>query len=183
MTDSGFKMHIIVNGSKNIFLSNVLRNKLINILSDNISKTLRILISILCKNISERRIIYILCDSELFRVAIDKACNINHHIRKNLDIALLTLNKYIRDTCVLNLSSKCAVNLSTCSCDHLACILIYYILCKNMTINSVLEVKLLIKFITSNLSKIISSCIKEHSGDKALCTFYAERFTGTNLLI
>ena len=52
-----------------------------------------------------------------------------------------------------------------------------------MTNNSFIEVKFLIKFITSDLGKIISSRIKEHRIDQALCALNCKRLAWTDFLI
>ena len=52
-----------------------------------------------------------------------------------------------------------------------------------MTNDSLVEVKFLVEFITSNLRKVISSRIKEHCVDKALCAVNSKRLTRADFLV
>ena len=55
--------------------------------------------------------------------------------------------------------------------------------CQLMAHNSSVKMKLLIKFITANLCKIISSRIKEHCRYETFCTLHSKWFTRTDLLV
>ena len=52
-----------------------------------------------------------------------------------------------------------------------------------MAYDTFIEMKLLIKFITSDFGKVISSRIEEHCHDQALCALYCKRLARTDLLI
>ena len=52
-----------------------------------------------------------------------------------------------------------------------------------MAYDTFIEMKLLIKFITSDFGKVISSRIEEHCHNQALCALYCKRLARTDLLI
>ena len=112
-----------------------------------------------------------LCDTKLLRVTFNKACNIYHHIGKNLYVLLLCLDKYIRNCRILDPVSQFSVNLGSCLCKYLSGKRIHNILCQDMVSDPVSECQFLIEFVASNLGKVISSGVEEHGIDQAFCTF------------
>ena len=68
-------------------------------------------------------------------------------------------------------------------CQDLTCCCIYNILGELVAYDTFVEMKLLIKFITSDFGKVISSRIEEHCHDQALCALYCKRLARTDLLI
>ena len=179
-----FQMHIIIDGCENIFFCNVLRNQLMDILANRIFQFIDIACCLFQK-FSENRIVHQLRHAHFLRVNVNNALQIYHHIRKNFDIAfsLFSCNPYIWDCRVLNCICKFSVNFRSFFRDHLSCQRAYNIFCQNSSVNTITEQKLLIKFITSNFSKIITPCIKEHTCDQAFSTVHSKRFTRTNLLV
>ncbi len=184
IADAVLEMHIVVDGSKNVFLGDVLRNKLVNTLLERISQCLRILVVlILEEDLTESRIINLLMDSEFFRIAVNKVCDVNHKVAQHLDIALFCLNYNTRNSRVLNGIRHLTRNGFACAAEYFAVCLIDDILCEDMADNTVAEGKLLIKFITADLGKIIAARIKQHRIDQAVCRLHRERFAWTNLLV
>ena len=120
VTDVVLDVHVVINGSKNIFLGNMLRNKLMNILSQSFAQSLRI-ITVFLYQLLKDRVIYQLGNTQFLRIALNKVSNVYHHVGENLNILLLCSNHYIRDGIELNLISKLSSNLGSCLCDNLAC--------------------------------------------------------------
>ena len=180
--DPIFQMDIVVNGCKNIFLGNMLGNQLMDILPDRLCKLLRT-VSELLNNLSKNRIIHLLRDSELSGIAVHKTGNVHHHIGKNLYVFLLCLHIDIRNRGILNLVSKLGSHLRTCRCQNFAGCGIHHILRQDMIPDPVAKRQLLIIFISSDLSQIISSGIKKHSVNQAFRTFNAQRLSGTDLFV
>ena len=183
MSDTPLQMHIVVDGCEDILFCNMLRDQIRNVSLDRLDTILKGII--LFHDLSKNRIINQLGNTKLSRVLDlrDPASDVNHHRRKNLDIAALCLNPYSRNCGILDLLSKLSCHGSSCLSDHLSGSRVKNFLCKNMSVDTVLECKLLIELVTANLSQIVTSCIKEHTGDKALCTLYRKRLARTDLLV
>ena len=104
VADAVFQMHIVVDGSENIFLCNMLGDQLMNTLFQSIRQRLGILIVlILKKDLPQCGIINELCDAEFFGIAVHIMCDVDHQVAENLDIALLCADPDIRDRGVLDL--------------------------------------------------------------------------------
>ena len=111
------------------------------------------------------------------------SCNINHHAGKNFDLTFFTLNPYKWYCCILNLVCKLDCYVCAFLCKDFSCRRINNSFSELMSYNTFIKMKFLIKFITADLGKVISSRIEEHSHDKTLCTLYCKRLTRTDLLI
>ena len=93
------------------------------------------------------------------------------------------INCYVLRDEVAHILLKCRLDEISRRCDNLTCCGIHNIISKSVSGKSVFKMKLLIKLITSNLSKIISSRVKKHSINKALRAVNWERFARSYLLI
>ena len=78
-------------------------------------------------------------------------------------VLLLACNPYERNACVLNLLCLLLIYNRSLLSQDLACGHVNHVLSQRVSGNTVLKVKLLIKFITSYLSQVISSRIEEHA--------------------
>ena len=104
-------------------------------------------------------------------------------IGKDLHVPLLGLYPYIGNSRVLD--SRCLLHghgLSSLGKDFAGCG-IHHILCQDLTRDTVLKVKLLIKFISSDLCQIISSGVEEHAVQQTLGAVHGKRLAGTDLFI
>ena len=70
------------------------------------SAELLCIIAILLEESLENRIIYSLHNAKLSRIKIHIIGNVDHHIRKNLNVSLLCLDHNIRNCCILNCVCK-----------------------------------------------------------------------------
>ena len=178
------KMHVVVDRCKNIFFCDVLRNQIMKI---SLNQSLH-LIYITCRFFNDsckNRIIYLLCHANLGRININNSLEVNHHIGKNLDISgsLFTLYPDVRYCRILDHISDLTSNLCSLFGNNFTCDRTYSILSEDLSWYTVLKKKLLIKLITSNFGKIITSWIKEHACNQAFCTVYCQRLARTDLLI
>ena len=183
-TNTILQMHVIVNRSKNIFLRNMLRNQVVNISVDRILEFIDITCC-LFQDCSQNRIIYLLCHAQFSRIYVYDCIQINHHVRENFDLSLLfrILQPYSRNSRILNLICYISSNLRSFFCNDFTCQRAYNRLSQYMTWNTVLKSQLFIKFVTANLSQIITSRIKEHAGNQTFRTVYCQRLARTDLLI
>ena len=178
-----FQMHIIVNGSDDIFLCNVLRDQVVNVSADQSLKLL--LAHILCflEEIRENRIEYRFCNTDLCRIKGNVCTEIDHKVGKDFLLSLLCLNPDIRDRSVLDRNGLLFCHhFSGLGKDFAGCG-IYHILCQYLAGNTVFQVKLFIEFISSDLGKIISSRIEEHAVEQALRTVNRQRLARTDLFV
>ena len=113
ISDAVFKMHIIVNGSKDIFLGYMLGNKLMDIALYSFAKRLGVF-RILIKYLPEYRVIYMFCDAQILGVAFHKVCYVNHHVGEHLNVPLLCLDIYGRYRCILDPVRKFNINPGSC---------------------------------------------------------------------
>ena len=182
ITHTIFKMHIVVDRSKDIFLCNMHRNKVCRILLNCIFDIFNIIV--LIKDLTKNRIIYILLsNAKCLRFNIHKAGQFYHHIGKDLLYTFFCLNIDSSNAGILDLLSQLFCHHCICFRNDLACCLINNIFSQLKTCDTVLQCQFLVELITTNLCQVISSRIKEHSVDEALCTFYSQRFTRTDLLV
>ena len=141
------------------------------------------LITVFLNNLLQNGIIYELCHAELSGIALHKVSNVYHHIGKNLDVSLLCLYIYIRNSGILNGIGQFCRHPGACLCQDLSRCNINHILSQNGSADTVSEHQLFIEFISADLGKIISSGVKKHSRDQAFCAVHGKRLTGTDLLI
>ena len=182
IAEAALKVHVIVNGSQNIFLRDMLGYKLADILLQSFGQLLGILAE-LVQNLLQNRVINQLADTELSGVAVNKIGQLNHHIGKNLHISLLSLDIYEGNRLILDGVSQLTGNLLTGGSDHLTGQGANHISSQNLVSDSVLQSELLIELISADLCQIVSAGVKEHGIDEAFSAFYTEGLTGTNLFI
>ena len=131
VSDAVFQMDIIINGSDNVFLCNMLRYQFMHVLLDSLCQTFRIL-AVLFQNLCQNRIIYGFRYAQFSWVAVHETGNIHHHIGKNLNILFLCLDIYIRHCCVLDGIRQFCGHLRPCRCQNLTGRHIHHILCQNV---------------------------------------------------
>ncbi len=182
IADAILQMDVIVNGSQNVFLCNMLRNQFVYILADHLCK-LRRIAAVLVKNLLQNRIINQFRNAQLLGIAVNKIRDIHHHVGENLDIPLLRLDPHGRNRSVLDGIRHLHRHLVARFRQNLPCLGIHHILCKHMVSDPVSEHQFFIKFISADLCKIISSGVEKHCHNQAFRTLYAERLAGTDLFI
>ena len=182
VTDAVLQMHVIVNGSQNIFLGDMLRNQLVHILADCFCKRFGIL-RILFQNLCQYRIVYQLCHAQLLGITVYIVSQLNHHAGKHFDFSFLSLDIYIGNCAVLNQVSQFCCYLGACCCQNFTGCGIHNILSQFVAADTVAQQQLLIEFITSYFRQIISSGIEEHRVNQAFCALYAQRLTRTDFLV
>ncbi len=82
---------------------------------------------------------------------------------KNLFISLLALDPYERNGSILDGDGLLKRYHLALFCDHFTGRRIDYFLCEGVALDTVLEVKLLIKLITADVRKIIAARVEEHA--------------------
>ena len=175
------QMHIIVNRCHNIILGNMLRNQLGNLSFDCFFQLFSV--CVLSKKLLQHRIIYRLFDSHLMEIEIYIFAQVNHTVGEHFDITFLTFYPDKRNAGILQFYCKIMIDLGICFCDDLTSRSIYYIFSQHLTAYTVLQMKLLIEFITANLCQIISLRIEEHTCDQRLCALYCQRLTRSDLFV
>ena len=180
-SQSIFQVDIIVNGSKNIFHSNVFRNQFMNMTTNCFFQF--IFIIIFFHQPFQFRIVNHLCNTQFFRVTIHIMCQINHHIGKNFYISFFCLNPYKRNCRILNRICQFFCHFSSCFCQNLTWRSIYHVFCQNLSCDTVSQKQFFIEFVTSYFCQVITFRIKEHTVYQALCTLHCQRLTWTDLFI
>ncbi len=186
IADAVLKMHIVVDGSKNVFLRDMLRDKLVSPSPDH---ELRILLVLrLVEDLLKDRIIDQLRDAVevllLFR-ELHPAVDVHHHGGKHLDIAVKTFdgNENIRNSRVLDLIRELAGHLRARFRDDLAGRHVNDVLREDMVPDAVPEHQLLIEFVAADLREVIPSRVEEHPVDEALRRIDSQRFARADLLV
>ena len=150
--------------------------------SNRICQLLRIL-GILLKNLAQYRKINLFRNAKTFRLTVDKVRYIYHHVGKHLDKSFLCLYPHKRNCSILNCLSHLQSHFLTLRSKNFTAERINNVFRQNLISDSVFQGKLFVKFITSNLRKVISSGIKEHRSNKIFRAVQAERLTRTNLAV
>ena len=101
VSDAVFQMDIIINGSQDVFLRNMLRYQLMDVLPDSFRQLFRIL-GIFFQDLCQDRIIYQLGNAQFPGIAVHIMGQINHHAGKHLHIAFLRLDIDERHRTVLD---------------------------------------------------------------------------------
>ena len=132
------KMHIVVDGSKDILFCNMFRNQVMDIAFDHPLHLIDIPCSFL-DNACKDRIIYLFLHSDFLRIDVNHRLEIHHHIRKDLDVPGLVLTLYpeIRRSRILNRIRDLTGDLRSFLRNDLAGDRAYYILCQNTSGNTV----------------------------------------------
>ena len=184
VAQSILQMDIIVNGRNNVLFRNMLWNQVMNIPPNDILKFIDVTAGLI-KNSLKNRIIHLLRNPYLFRVNLHDCIKIHHHIGNHLDASFLlrSVNPHKRNCRILNLLCHLASHLRSRLGNNLSRNRACNILCKHLSGDTVFQSQLLIKLISSYLSQIIASGVKEHTRNQALCAVYSKRLAWTNLLI
>ena len=132
------QMHVIVNGSQNIFLGNMLGYQFMYILLDRFCQLLGI-IAELFQDLCQNRIIYQLMNTEISGIAIYIMSQIYHQVRQYLYVLLLCLNIYERNGAVLNGICQLCGHLVSCGCDHFTGGRIYHICSQDLMTDTILQ--------------------------------------------
>ena len=142
----------------------------------------------------KHRKIYLFPDARfflLFRCDVCPLFDIHHHIGNDIYLSFvkvvfrileLDFDHNKRNRLILDLIGTFPCKPFAGLHDYLA-VFPFHILCEDMSCDTVAERKLLCKFISSHMRKVITSCIKEHTLDKTSRIIYIKRLTGTQLLI
>ena len=132
------QMHIVVDGSQNIFLCNVLGHQFMYVLLDSFCQLLRI-IAELFQNLCQNRIIYQLMDTEVSGIAVYIMGQIHHQVGQYLYRSLFGLDIYKRYCTVLDGIGQFCGHLITCGCDHFTGGRIYYICSQDLMTDTILQ--------------------------------------------
>ncbi len=138
VADAVLQMDIIINGSKDIFLRNMLRNQFVHILVDRFRQHLRI-VAVLLQNLLQHRIINQLRDAQFPGIAVHEVGDVYHHIGENLHILLLRLDPYKRNRSILNGIRHLQGNLLARLSQHFTRGHIHHVLRQNMASDPVAE--------------------------------------------
>ena len=139
--------------------------------------------AVILQNPFKNRIIYVFVNPQFLSANIHVICDVNHHIRENLNIAFFRLYHNIGHSRVLDLSGKHIGHLSSGCRNDLTRRFINHILRKHKACDTIAEVELFIKFISADLSQIISSCIKEHAVQEGFRILNCQRLARTKLFV
>ena len=184
--DAVLKMHVIVDRSEDIFLRDVLRDQLVDALSQLSRKILAV--KVLIQNLLQDRIVDELSDACVLLLLlghIDPCADIDHHGGQNLNrtVHFLDMKPYVWYSLVLDLVSQLSCNDRTGLSDHLAGLCGCDILCELEARDAVAKKKFLIIFITAYLRKVIASRIEEQVVQLRLRRIHCERFTRADLFV
>ena len=184
ISDAVLKMNVIVNGSKNVFLRNMLRDQIVDISSDHTFHLIDISGGFL-NNSRQDRIIHLLCHAYFFRVNINDCLKVYHHVGKDFDISgsILSFNPQESNCRILNRIRDLTGDLCTFFSHNLSCQRTYHILCEDTSVYAVSKHQLLIEFIASYFRQIITSRVKEHAVDQTLRAVHCKGLARTDLFI
>ena len=177
-----FQMHVVVNGSQNIFLRNMHGDQLMHIFLNGSFYIINIIV--LVQNGFQHRIVNQLGDAQISRVAIHVSRQIHGHIGQDLHLAaFLTGNKNRRNGGVLDSYGQLLCNDSAGFGQDFAGVCIHHVFCQREILDTILKCQLFIKLVTSNLRQVISSRIEEHGVDQRLSALHGKRLARTYFLI
>ena len=138
IADTVLQMDIIINGSKDIFLRNMLRNQFVYILVDRFRQHLRI-VAVLLQDLLQHGIINQLRDAQFPGIAVHEVSDVYHHIGENLHILLFRLDPYKRNRSILNGVSHLRGNLLARFGQHFTRGHIHHVLRQNVVSDPVAE--------------------------------------------
>ena len=178
------QMDHIVNGCKNIFQCNMLRQQLMDVFLDC---RLHFLCGcVFLQQLCQHRIVNSFLDAEfLCRQSkfLQIAVNLNGLVAQ--DFYLLFLRHDIQIACAAVLNPVAQIQCQNCAflCDNLACHGINHVFCQNCIADTVSQRQLFVEFITTNLRQVISLGIKEHAIQQRSGAFYCRGLAGTQLFV
>ena len=178
--ESVLEVHIIIDRSQNIFLCDMFWDQLMYISGDRIRQLLRVL-RVLLEDLTQNREVDLFCDPEASRLAVHKIRD--HHVGEYFYKPFLCLDPHKRNSCILDGLSHLDRNFIAFLAENLTTERIHHILREDLVPDPVLQSQFLIKFISADLRKIISSGIKKHCCHKVFCTVQAKRLAGTDLAV
>ncbi len=168
VADAVLQMHVVVDRSKNIFLRNMLGNQKMHISAQHFRKLLRILVVLIfLEDFTKSRIINLLGDAKLFRIAVYKVSDVNHQVGQDLHaVSCIGSDPDIRNCRVLDFIGHLYGNSVSRAADNIAVCAVNNVFRKNMAGDSEPECQLLVEFIAAYLCKVIPARIKEHGFDQ-----------------
>ncbi len=174
IADPVLEMHVVVYGSDDIFLRDVLRNQLADALLDRICKGFRLrVVLILQQDLAKFRIVHLLGNAKLLRIAVHEVGDVDHQVREHLHaVALLRLNPDVRNGCILDLFCHLAGNGIACGSQNIAVCLIDHILCKDMSGDAVLQSQLLVELIAAHLGHVVAAGVEKQGLKIRLSVFH-----------
>ena len=166
--DAVLQMHIVVDRSKNIFLRNMLGNQQMHISAQHFRKLLRILVVLIfLEDFTKSRIVNLLGDTKLFRIAVHKVGDVNHQVGQDLHaVSGVGSDPDIRNCRVLDFIGHLYGNCVSRAADNIAVRAVNNVFRKNMAGDSEAERQLLVEFIAADLREVIPARIKEHGFDQ-----------------
>ena len=110
-------------------------------------------IRVLRKDTLQYRIINFLCHAHFLRIHIYPAGDVNHQVGQDFDIALLSLDPYIRNCRVLDIICQFTGHSGSFFRQDLTGGCVYHILRKDLTFDAVAQCQFLIEFIRPTLAR------------------------------
>ena len=132
------QMHIIVDGSQDIFLGNMLGYQFMYVLLDCFCQLLGI-IAELFQDLGQNRIVYQFMDTEILGIAIYIVGQIYHQIRQYFYSSLFGLDIYEGNCAVLDGICQLCGHLVSCGCDHFTGGRIHYICSQDLMTDTILQ--------------------------------------------
>jgi len=132
------QMHIIVDGSQDIFLGNMLGYQFMYVLLDCFCQLLGI-IAELFQDLGQNRIVYQFMDTEILGIAIYIVGQIYHQIRQYFYSSLFGLDIYEGSCAVLDGICQLCGHLVSCGCDHFTGGRIHYICSQDLMTDTILQ--------------------------------------------
>ena len=132
------QMHIIVDGSQDIFLGNMLGYQFMYVLLDCFCQLLGI-IAELFQDLCQNRIVYQFMDTEILGIAIYIVGQIYHQIRQYFYSSLFGLDIYEGNCAVLDGICQLCGHLVSCGCDHFTGGRIYHICSQDLMTDTILQ--------------------------------------------
>ena len=175
-------MHIIINGSKNIFLGDMFRDQFVHILFDGLGQLSRIFAELL-KNLLQHRIVHPLRHAKFPGIAVHKAGNVHHHVGQHLHIAFLGLHIYKGNRRVLDRIGNLRGHFGSGGRYHLAGGRIHGVCCQDLMPDPIAQRQLLVEFISADFGQIIPAGVKKHGRNQALSALHAQRLAGADLFV
>ena len=181
IADTVFQMHIIVNGGKNIFLCDVLRDQIVNVILYGILQILRI--GIFLHKPGKLRIVHLLCHADFLRIDIHPFGDVHHQVGENLHHTVRRVQPYKRNRSILNLIRLFPGDCSSLLRDNFSRGSIYNVFRQSFSGDPAAKRQFFVEFISSDLGQIITAGIKKHSVNQTLRAVHGQRLSRTDLLV